>query len=68
MKLNGVEQSREVLSTDTYSPMNKIIKRGTKVTTPTEETVETNTNPVEPEAEQIPTTTPPTTRNGRRDK
>ena len=68
VKLNGVEQSREVLSTDTYSPMNKIIKRGTKVTTPTEETVETNTNPVEPEAEQIPTTTPPTTRNGRRDK
>ncbi len=41
-KLNGVEQSREVLSRDTYSPMNKIIKRGTKVTTPIEENVETN--------------------------
>lgn len=56
VSLNGVEQSREVLSTDTYSPMNKIIKRGTKV-------VETNTNPVEPEAPTIPTTTPEDTSN-----
>lgn len=52
VSLNGVEQSREVLSTDTYSPMNKIIKRGTKVV----ETVETNTTPIEPEQEV--TTTP----------
>ena len=38
VKLNGVEVSREVLSSDTYSPMNKIIKRGP------EETIETNNN------------------------
>jgi len=38
VKLNGVEVSREVLSSDTYKPMNKIIKRGP------EKTVETNNN------------------------
>jgi len=47
VSLNGVEQSRTVLSTDTYSPMNKIIKRGTKIVETTEETVETNTEPNE---------------------
>jgi len=53
-KLNGVEQSKELLYTDTYSPMNKIIRRGTKVTTPVEETMETNANPVEPTPETVP--------------
>ena len=38
VKLNGVEVSREVLSSDTYDPMNKVIKKGP------EKTVETNTN------------------------
>ena len=56
VSLNGVEQSREVLSTDTYSPMNKIIKRGTIVVEATEETVETNTEPAKPETEKIPVT------------
>ena len=39
-KLNGQEVEREVLSTDTYKPMNKIIRRGTagtQVSTPTEQ-------------------------------
>lgn len=40
LKLNGVEVSREVLSTDTYDPMNKIIKRGP------EKTVETTTETI----------------------
>lgn len=38
LKLNGVEVSRTVLSSDTYDPMNKIIKKGP------EKTVETNNN------------------------
>ncbi len=38
LKLNGSEVSREVLSSDTYDPMNKIIKVGP------EKTVETNTS------------------------
>jgi len=49
--LNGVEKSREVLSTDTYSPMHKIIKKGTKVV----ETTETNTVPEEEQPVQTPT-------------
>jgi len=39
-KLNGQEVEREVLSTDTYKPMNKIIRRGTagtQASTPTEQ-------------------------------
>ena len=51
VKLNGVEVSREVLSSDTYTPMNKIIKRGP------EKTVETNNNVVETPTEE-PTPTP----------
>jgi len=58
VKLNGVEVSREVLSSDTYTPMNKIIKKGP------EETVETNNNvTVEtptPEPEPTPQPTPET--------
>ena len=38
LRLNGQEISRTVLSSDTYDPMNKIIKRGSI------NTVETNTN------------------------
>ena len=53
LRLNGVEVSREVLSSDTYSPMNKIISRG-----PTK-TVETNTEtetpqPAVPQPEEKP--------------
>ncbi len=35
LKLNGAEVSREVLSSDTYDPMDKIVRRGTKKTTST---------------------------------
>lgn len=50
LKLNGAQVSSTVLSTDTYDPMNKIIKKGP------EKVVETNTTPkVE---EQIPEQTP----------
>ena len=53
VKLNGVEVSRKVLSSDTYKPMNKIIKRGP------EKTVESNNNVVEkPTPEPTPTPTP----------
>lgn len=52
LKLNGKEVSRTVLSSDTYDPMNKIIKVGPSKTT------EVSTQPVkEPE----PTPTTPTT-------
>ena len=53
VKLNGVEVSREVLSSDTYDPMNKIIKRGP------EQTVDTNSN-VNTETETPNTTPTPT--------
>lgn len=60
LRLNGKEVSRTVLSSDTYDPMNKIIKRG-----PTK-TVETDTTPTTPEKtptitqpeETLPTVTP----------
>lgn len=57
VKLNGVEVSRTVLSSDTYDPMNKIIKKGP------EKTVETNNNAVEtpaqtPQPEPTPKPTP----------
>lgn len=58
LKLNGKEVSRTVLSSDTYDPMNKIIKVGPSKTT------EVSTQPVkEPEpTPTIPTTpTTPTT-------
>lgn len=56
LKLNGKEVSRTVLSSDTYDPMNKIIKVGPSKTT------EVSTQPVK-EPEPTPTTppTPPTT-------
>ncbi len=51
LKLNGKEVSRIVLSSDTYDPMNKIIKVGPSKTT------EVSTQPVE-EPEPTPTPTP----------
>ena len=48
VKLNGVEVSREVLSSDTYDPMNKIIKKGP------EKTVETNSENTEKEDTKKP--------------
>lgn len=55
LKLNGKEVSRTVLSSDTYDPMNKIIKVGPSKTT------EVSTQPVK-ESEPTPTTpTTPTT-------
>lgn len=45
LKLNGTEVSREVLSSDTYDPMNKIIRVGTKKkTTTTSTTVKKETS------------------------
>ena len=51
LKLNGKEVSRTVLSSDTYDPMNKIIKVGPSKTT------EVSTQPVE-EPEPTPTPSP----------
>ena len=53
LKLNGNEVSRTVLSSDSYDPMNKIIKVGPKKTVPT------NTKPVE----EKPSNTKPQTNN-----
>lgn len=53
LKLNGKEVSRTVLSSDTYDPMNKIIKVGPSKTT------EVSTQPVK-EPEPTPPTTPTT--------
>ena len=65
IKLNGQEVSRELLSTDTYSPLDKIVRRGysapVQPTTPQEQTpveqeppiAETPTEPEKP-AEEIP--------------
>lgn len=56
LKQNGKEISRSVLSTDTYSPMNKFIKRGTipvvAPATPVEP--ETPTTPEEPTTPEVP--------------
>lgn len=62
LKQNGKEISRSVLSTDTYSAMNKYIKKGTKgagtvsapVTTPEPETTNEPETPVEPEIPEEP--------------
>ena len=58
LKLNGKEVSRTVLSSDTYDPMNKIIKVGPSKTT------EVSTQPVKvpqpPPTTPTPPTTPPT--------
>lgn len=67
LKLNGAQVSSTVLSTDTYDPMNKIIKKGLEkvietTTTPEVETPTQETTP-EPEPEPTPeqtTTTEPT--------
>ena len=61
VKLNGQEVSRELLSKDTYKPLNKIIKRGpahtTSETDPTES--ETATQPIsKPKIETEPEPTP----------
>ena len=51
--VNGNEISRTVLSSDTYDPMNKMIKRGP------DQTVDTNNNVIEtPTPEPAPTPTP----------
>ena len=58
LKLNGNEVSRTVLSSDSYDPMNKIVKVGPK------KTVTTNTKPVEEKpADKKPSSTKPQTNN-----
>lgn len=62
LKQNGKEVSRSVLSTDTYSAMNKYIKKGTKgtgtvsapVTTPEPEEPDTSIEPEVPETPDEP--------------
>ena len=53
LKLNGKEVSREVLSSDTYDAMNRIVKRGP------EKTVETSKNESDDKKEQETTQTKP---------
>lgn len=58
LKLNGNEVSRTVLSSDSYDPMNKIVKVGPK------KTVTTNAKPVEEKpADKKPSSTKPQTNN-----
>lgn len=60
-KLNGVEISREVLSSDTYNPMNRIVKRGVTTENKIEENVPT-TPEIPPETPpETPSETPPET-------
>ena len=47
-KLNGVEVSREVLSSDTYKPMNKIISRGPIVEVPSVQETPVEPTPIQP--------------------
>lgn len=67
VKLNGQEVSKEVLSTDTYSALNKIIKRGktqeTNSSTETSTTPENTTTPSNTTTNSNTTTTPDTTTN-----
>lgn len=63
VKLNGVEKEQIVLSSDSYDPQNKIIKRGpaAQTTTPPETTPPTETTPpaeATPPAQETPTTPP----------
>ena len=67
-KQNGKEVSREVLSSDTYDPMNKYVTRGTKNVAPaiTEPTIpEEPTNPDTPQEPETPEepSTPETPQN-----
>lgn len=75
LKLNGKEVSRTVLSSDTYDPMNKIIKVGPSKTTevstqpvkepePTPTTPTTPTTPETPSTPSTPTTPEPGTGTG----
>lgn len=59
LKQNGVKVKTELLSSDTYNPMNKIIQRGVaaEVTEPTPPTVDPVT-PVEPTVPEPPVVTP----------
>lgn len=60
LKLNGKEVSRTVLSSDTYDPMNKIIKVGPSKTTEVSTQPVTEPTPT-PTPEPTPTTEPTTT-------
>lgn len=69
LKLNGVEVSRTVLSSDTYDPMNKIIRVGTKKkvqtnTTTNKKTEETDTNSNKKETQNSSTNSKPSTSGG----
>lgn len=69
LKLNGAEVSQTVLSSDSYDPQNKIIRRGPTSSTSTAPETPTTpekptepTTPVQPETPETPTTpTAPTT-------
>lgn len=58
LKLNGAQVSSTVLSTDTYDPMNKIIKRGPSKTTETSTVPKEETTKTEPESTPTPEPTP----------
>lgn len=47
VKLNGITISKALLSTDTYSSLERVIRKGTKKVQKVEETQETSTNVVE---------------------
>lgn len=59
LRLNGKEVSREVLSTDVYDPMNKIVKRGTKKKAETNNNTKPETTIPEPEEETTVTPSQP---------
>ena len=54
-KLNGIEVSKEVLSSDTYKPMNKIISRGPAVEVPPVQETPMQPTPSEPIVPETPT-------------
>ena len=55
ISLNGQEISKELLSTDSYSPLNKIIKRGVSKT-PAKPETPTTTTPEKPSTPETPST------------